>query len=195
MIGAEVTYFGLAEADGRVRTPSAYDGTTPIFTKSVGQGFLIVVEARPGISGRPVGEKTFNWSPTDPNRLPDVQIVVSRPLGDGSTDVCDVNPGDIGGVPAIDPPAFSGTQQVADALNDFGCRFSFTRSSGSACTRNSVTLDFQFAASNSTAQFCTSTGVGSEIGFPAGDTRLTVRVRDDRDQPGQTAALIVRVQP
>jgi hypothetical protein len=54
-------------------------------------GFLIYVEAKRGISGRAVGTVTFNSDPNDRNVLPDLQIVASRPLGNGSTDVCDIS--------------------------------------------------------------------------------------------------------
>ena len=169
------------------------DGT-PIFLRTLPQGFFIVVEARPGPSGRPVATSTFNWSPSDPNVLPDLQILVSRPLGDGSTAVCDRGQTSdfIGGVPAVDPPSFGGTQFASDAINDLSCRFDARRASADACTRNRFQEE-RFVDRDSTVQFCTSVGVGVEIAFPPGDTRVTARLRDTLGQPGLPASIIVRI--
>jgi len=161
----------------------------------VPQGFLIVVEAKSGISGGSVSIDTFNWDPWDPEVLPDFQIVTSNALGDGSWNVCDNLPGDLGGVPAIEPPEFSGSQPVADALNDFGCRFVALGGGGSApCTKEAGTMDPKFVNPKSSRQFCTSPGVGAEIAFPAGNTRLTVRIWDTLGYPGLPASVIVRVE-
>jgi len=196
-IGPQITFFGLAEADGRVTTPIGSDGEgRPIYRRGLPQGFLIVVEAKRGASGGRVGTETFNWSPSSPGVLPDFRLVTSNPLGDGSWEVCDNVPGDLGGVPAIDPPAFSGSQAVADALNDFGCRFVATTSgSGAApCTKEQGTMEPIFVIPQSTTQFCSSPGVGAEIAFPAGDTRLTVRVWDVLGYPGPPAGIVVRIE-
>lgn len=189
-----VTFFGTANASGVANEPigSALDGT-PIFARSLPQGFLVVVEARPGTSGSPVGTLTENWSPTDPSILPDLQILSSRALGDGSAQVCDVVPGDLGGVPAVNPPVFQGVQWVSDAIQDLACRFAARGSSGDACTVDPVSKSSQFVQSNSTTQFCSSPGVGREIAFPSGDTRLTVRILDRDGYPGPTASIIVRI--
>ncbi len=137
---------------------------------------------------------TFNWNPFDWNVLPDLQIVTSRALGNGSTDVCDIGPLPLplGGVPAVDPPSFGGSQFASNAINDLSCRFGARGSSGEACTRNEFQED-SFVKPTTTLQFCTEIGVGMEIAFPPGDTRLTVRVRDVIGQPGLPASMIVRV--
>ena len=187
---------GLARADGQPVQPidTAPDGT-PIFERSSPSGFFIVVEARPGPSGRPVGTSTFNWVSTDPNVLPNLQIVVSRNLGDGSSLVCDDGPNPpIGGVPAVDPPMFGGTQQSADAINDLACRFNARVTTTDACTRN-ASQEGMFVNAQTKVQFCPELGVGSEIGFPLGDTRVTARVTDVIGQPGFPASIFVRIAP
>jgi hypothetical protein len=195
-IGPLINAMGIARADGQVTQPigTASDGT-PIFEREVGFGFFLYVEARPGPGNRPVGQVTFNSDLGDPNVLPNLQIVVSRPLGNGSAAVCDDGPDPpIGGVPAVDPPLFGGAQMAANAINDLACRFNARTSSGDACTRNRQ-QDPSFVVTSTRVQFCPAVGVGSEIAFPVGDTRVTARVTDTLGQPGPPASIIVRVLP
>jgi hypothetical protein len=193
----------VARADGQVTQPIgiAADGT-PIYQRQVPAGFLIVIEAKPGSNGRAVGTTTFNYVPGDPNSLPNLQIVASRPLGDGSQRVCDnQNNPPVGGVPAVDPPMFGGSQASADAINDLGCRFDARLSAqggmtgAGACTRN-ASQDPAFVSSQTKVQFCPQIGIGTELAFPIGvDTRITARVTDIVGQPGLPAAIIVRISP
>jgi hypothetical protein len=167
----------------------------PIFVRPP-NGFLVYVEARPGVSGRPVGTTTFAFDATDPTVLPDLQIVASRALGNGSLAVCDSGPPrsvTAGGVPAVNPPQFSGSQAVSNAINDLSCRFEARGGSSLACTRDPFTQLEAFVAAGSTVQFCTNPGVGAELAFPLGDTTLIVRIRDVLAQPGPSASIIVRV--
>lgn len=193
-IGASVVWFGLADADGRVNTPVGTNPQgVPIFERAVPQGFFLVVEQAPGPSNRDVGKTTFDWSPSDPNQLPDFRIVSSRVLGNGSATVCDVTPPNIGGVPAVDPPVFGGSQAVANAINDFACRFDSRSNTSDACTRNQFG-EFQFVTPGTrVVQFCSSIGVGQELAFPAGETKLTARGTDVLGQPGIPSSIIVRI--
>jgi hypothetical protein len=185
---------GVARADGQVTQPVMEDGT-PVYTRPLGSGFFLYVEVRPGQSNRAAGRTTFNSIPGDPNILPAFQILVSQALGNGSAKVCDNGPSPPpGGVPAVDPPTFGGTQQSADAINDLACRFDYRGTTGEACTRN-ASQEPAFVMSNSRAQFCTAAGVGSEIAFPIGDTRVTARVLDVLGAPGKTSSIIIRVLP
>jgi hypothetical protein len=164
--------------------------------RSLPQGFLIYVEARRGLSGRAVGTSTFNWDPDDPNVLPHFQIVTERTLGNGSTKVCDNQSSDLGGVPASPPPPmFFGSQAIADRINDYSCRFDTHTRTEDACTVQPVSRDPRFTDPFSTTQFCSSPGVGAEIAFPSGKTRLTARVIDTGGFPGEPASIIIDVQP
>jgi len=193
-IGGEITAFGVARADGLpIASIGPQDDGYPTFVRPA-SGFIIYIEARPGISGLPVASVTFESSPSDPNVLPDLQVLVSRPLGDGSPAVCDDGPlPPIGGVPATKPTAFGGSQAIANAINDLGCRFDSRGSSTQACTRDSFGV-YAFTA-NSTIQFCTSPGVGAELAFGIGDTIVTARVRDIAGQPGHAKSIAIRIRP
>jgi len=194
IIGPTITFLGVARADGQVTSPvgTLPDGT-PIFERPLPHGFFLVVEARNGPSNRPPGSVTFNSDPGDPNALPNLQIVVSRPLGNGSGLVCDDGPSPpIGGVPATDPPMFGGSQASANAINDLGCRFDARETASVACTRNPQ-QESAFASPLTRTQYCPVVGIGAEIGFAVGDTRVTARVTDNLGQPGQPASIIIRV--
>jgi hypothetical protein len=192
----------VARADGSVPAPAgALSDGTPIFERPLPYGFFIVIEARIGPGGRPIGLSTFNRVPGDSTALPNLQLLVSRSLGNGSAAVCDVGPPpDIGGVPAVDPPMFGGTPASADAINDLGCRFDArtipndggTGTGRRPCTHN-ANGDGAFVNAQSRVQFCSELGVGAELAFPPGDTRVTARVTDEADQPGPPTSIIIRV--
>lgn len=175
---------------------TAVDGT-PIYERPFGHGFNLVIEGKPGPSRRPVGRSAFNYVAGDPSVLPDLQVIVSRGLGaNPSRAVCDNIPGFIGGVPAS--PGFDGSLAVAEAINDFGCRFvdgdnrPLGRSLADACILY-PDGEFRFARSDSTVQFCAQISV--PLAFPRGDTRVTARLRDTGGQTGSSASIIVRVGP
>jgi hypothetical protein len=124
--GPIITFFGLATADGHVLQPATTDAQgNPVYAIPYGSQFFIVVEAKAGTSRLPPGTILSNSDLSDPSARPDLQIIADRDLGNGSTLVCDAGPAPrIGGVPGINPPTFDITsQKVADALNDFACRF------------------------------------------------------------------------
>ena len=192
-LGPLVTFMGVARADGTVTAPDEIAGDgTPIYVRPLPQGFFLVVEAKQGPNNRPVGQTTIS---DDPQELPSLQIVVSRPLGDGSAIVCDDMLPLLGGVPAVDPPRFDAAS--APAINDFACRFS-PRTFGSSpsvqgpCTVN-ANGDYAFVAAGTRVQFCPDAGIDTAIAFPSGDTRVTARVTDLFGAPGQPAAIIIRV--
>jgi hypothetical protein len=189
-----ITYFGIARADGIVTSPVGVTGEGyPIYERAVPQGFFVVVEGKPGPDLRPVATSTFNWLPGDPNLLPDFMIVASRLLGNGSSLVCDDgSSGPPGGVPAIHPASFGGSQASANAINDLACRFSARSNAADACTRDFSALSV-FVDSSTTVQFCPRVGIGSELAFPVGDTELTVRLRNTQGQVGFASTIVVRV--
>jgi hypothetical protein len=167
-------------------------------------GFWLVIEGRPGGTDAPIGTSTFNWDPLGPATLPYLLIEASRPLGENPTaTVCDDSPGMFGGVPAIDPPDFSETQRIADAINDFACRFKDGvgmrngRAGNDACTLFEDDFPpYHFVSpgapqSPSTIQFCGQ--ITEPIAFPLGDTLVTARIRDTAGHVSAPAQLIIRV--
>jgi hypothetical protein len=192
--GPIITFFGLTTADGHVLQPATSDTQgNPVDVIPEGSQFFIVVEAKAGTSRRPPGTTLKNSDPNDPSARPDLQIIANRDLGNGSTLVCDAGPGHpIGGVPGINPPTFDITsQQVADALNDFACRFADQTTAPCTLTASE---NYAFVAADTSTQFCSAFVVGLEMLFPSGDTLLTVQWRDAADNIGLPRRLVVRVQ-
>ena len=196
--GADVTYVGLARPSNDMPL-DPIDVTSegwPIYKWPVGYQFTVVIEAKPGPSRKPVGLNAFRYDPFDPTVRPDLEIIVSRPLGDGSLAVCDDMLPMLGGVPAS--PGFDQTQEISNAINDFACRFDNGsgnpggRTAGGQCTV-STEGEPHFARSNSSTQFCAGP-IAEPFGFRVGDTVVTVRVRDITGLAGPPAAFVVRVQ-
>jgi hypothetical protein len=198
--GPLITFFGLIRADNRYN-PADLAGTTPdgipIYRRTLGTGFVIVVEGKRGSANRQAGTSSFNSDPGDPTILPDLQIQANRNLGNGSTAICDDMAPDLGGVPAVNPPRFDSTQLVANALNDFGCRF--VDGEGQPRARNAMTAcvlfedgEFRFFESSSVVQYCSAV-IPQALKFPNGDTLLTARLRDVNGNVGPSARIIVRV--
>jgi hypothetical protein len=194
--GPEVVYFGLLRPDDVVVPP---DGTTgegvPFYVRPFGFSFSLVVEAARGGSRRPVGFMTFV-----PFGRPDLQIQVTRPLGNGSATVCDNQQPILGGVPAINPPDFGVGASVDDRLNDLGCRFvnGGDEPRGRACNEDNACVRFETGVfgcidARTEQQFCAP--MGANLEFPPGDTMVTVRVRDAAGNLGSPARLVVRVAP
>jgi len=199
--GPQITFFGLASASGHKLEPIAPEQDPPVYAtcsqpgSCPGAGFLIVIEAKPGSSGKPPGLSTFKSNPNDPTARPDLQLEANRDLGIPTRAVCDKGPAPafpLGGVPAIDPPSFDPTSQnVADALNDLACRFD-SHTSADPCT---VTANDnpRLVDPTSTTQFCTAGVVGKELDLPNGDTTFTVQWRDMVGNLSGTKRIVVRV--
>ncbi len=192
--GPEITHFGITTADDR---PIASSGTDAegrlIYRRELGSGLNIVVEGAPGSDLRPLGREAFNQA-----GLPDLQLLVSRPLGDGSLEVCDVQiDGPNGGVPATDPPVFSDSRATVDAINDLGCRVNngageavLRAPSGQACTRFE-SGDFTFVNEVSSGQFCLP--IALAWAFPQGDTIVSARLRSSSGSLGRPQQIVVRI--
>ena len=129
------------------------------------------------------------------NQLPDLQVEVSRPLGDGSAAVCDDGDPDFGGVPAVSPFDFSPAE--APAINDLACRFKdgqnhpVGRHADEACTRFLPELEYHFVDPASTVQFCGV--IDKPFSFPSGDTMVAARIRDVAGNVSAVAQLVIRV--
>jgi len=193
LIGPEITYFGVARADSLSLAPSAFDPQgRPIYIRPFGFGLSLVVEGRPGASGRPIGRGAYDSA----GALPDLQLIVSRPLGDGSAVVCDNTPPHLGGVPATVPLAFSDVPAVVNAMNDLGCRVDdgagqpvARLASPQACTLD-VHGEYTFVDRTSSAQFCLP--IAPPWGFATGDTIVAARLLDVTGNAGPSREIVVR---
>ncbi|HSP98240.1 MAG TPA: hypothetical protein VL049_13500 [Candidatus Dormibacteraeota bacterium] len=187
----QLLFFGVARADDLVQAPDAVDAAgRPIFLRAQGQGMTLIVEGRRG--GARLSAEAY-----DPvGFAPGVEIIASRPLGDGSPAVCDYDTPIIGGVPGVDPPDFSDNQMVRDAVADLGCRFNDGtgaprgRNSNNACTRDAGAL-FSFVDPSAELQYCLP--IAKAWSFAPGDTIVAARVRDVTGQVSEVREIVIRV--
>lgn len=194
--GPITTFFGVANANGTLSQPigTSPDGV-PIYERPLGFGFILVVEGRRGGDNLTVGSTSYDHDPSNPARLPDLQLLVNRELGDGSPKVCDNSPPDFGGVPAVPSLNFDVTQPISNAINDVGCRFvDGTGVPGGRLANGACILypdgEYRFAIAQSQIQFCAT--VSRPMSFPKGDTRLKVRLRNVGGHTGGVREIIIR---
>ena len=192
--GPQISFYGLARSDDVLLQPDGVTaGGLPLYLRINAAAFQIIVEGRPGANGRPVGRSSYQ---SDLSSLPDLQIEVSQPLGNGSPAVCDSTGQTAGGVPAINPPDFDATPDVIATVNDLACRFidGSGHTQGRGPTEGCVLLDSGdegFVNPASTVQFCGL--IDKALTFPPGDTLVTVRLLDTDGNPGPIAQLVVRL--
>lgn len=187
--GPEITHLGLATADDLPLSPGATDDRgRRVYVRPYGQGFTLVVEARRGRAGSPIGQNTYR-----PEGEPDLQVLVSRPLGDGDAAVCEGD-GARGGVPAMPDLSFDADPATVDAMNDLGCRVYDREAATRPCTRLPVADGdpFGFADRKSSVQFCIP--IARAWSFPAGDTTVAVRVRDLQGTFSTVEEMVVRIE-
>ncbi len=208
-VGPRIHTFGITTADDQLFGPWAVEGGIPVYRLPFGRSFRIIVEAGRGDSMVNPGRDTFRIG-----GAPSFQIQASRPLGNGSAQVCD---GDLpplpGGVPGIEPPSFEATSMIVDALNDLGCRFvdGTQEALGRGCNDQQACMRFEDGtfgcnSPSATEQFC-SRVISAAEEFPVGDTLLSARVMECHQAatncsggvsvplPGPVAQIIVRVLP
>lgn len=191
LIGPMVTALEIADAGGQFNISLGSDAQgRPIYSRSASAGFILFVEGRPGFTQLPVSAVTFNPKRGDPAAQPDLQVQIDRPLGNGSPQVCDNSSPVLGGVPSTAEADFSPQADITDALNDLGCRFRVYTESDFACTQDSGN-NFVFRSPSSTIQFCTL--ISDALTFAAGDTIVSVRLRDIAGNAGPPAQIVVRV--
>ncbi|MFN8628323.1 MAG: hypothetical protein U0587_20410 [Candidatus Binatia bacterium] len=189
-IGPAISFFGAVRADGNSVEPESVDSKgIPTYLSSGGSGFMLVVEAKPGLSGFQPARRLMAYEAGNPKSRPDLEIESSRDMGNGSAAVCDQTRPDIGGIPGIQPPSFAETQRISDAINDLSCRFETHVQPDDACTVDK-SGDFAFMSKDSTTQYCML--VARAWGFPTGDTLLSVRVRDTQGNPGPVKQMRLR---
>jgi len=196
--GPTLTYFGLVTASGfRVAEEGTDDAGRPIYVQPHGQGFSIVVEASTDATQAPAGPVAYSG---DPDALNDLQLILSRPIGDGSSEVCDLGRPAGGGVPATVPLEFSDDVSVIRAINDLTCRVADNagapraRSSRWRCTRSDTPGGLGEVADpgNRTIQYCLP--IARAWAFPPGDTIVAARTRDLLGAYGEVGEIVVRVR-
>jgi len=196
--GPEISYIGVARSDGSPIDPSSYDAVgRPIYTRVGGAGFVIVIEGTTGADGLEPGLVAFRHEANVPEVLPDLQVLVSRPLGNGNPMVCPSDPELRDGIAAVPDVEFLPTLQVANAVNDFGCRVDDgtgralgVSSPVDACTVFSDGAS-HFVNSASKAQYCAQ--VPAVRQFPPGDTIVAARLRNTDGVVGPVRQMIVRI--
>jgi hypothetical protein len=198
-VGPRIYTFTLATADDQMFGPTSHQNGIPVFELPFGRSFRIVVEAGAGQSLLLPGSDTFRVGGP-----PSFQIQATRPLGNGSTQVCDGESPVPGGVPGIDPPTFEASATVENALNDLGCRFvdGVQEAIGRGCNDQQACLRFEdgtFGCDSAIAsiQFCSQV-ISAVEEFPVGDTLLSARVMEccvPVPRPGEVRQIIVRVAP
>lgn len=196
-IGPTITHFGFTDSETTPLNPIGFDAMDrPIFNQPMaGGGGSLVIEARAGRSGRNPGLSTV----PNGDQPPDVQVILSRALGDGDPTVCDIAEPHFGGVPATTPLAFEPMTQVTrDHIHDMGCRFNdgtgqfAGRTAGEACTRTSDG-DFDFVDRGSNLQYCAQTAAA--WAFALGDTVVAARAKDGDGNYGEPREIVVRIGP
>ncbi len=194
-LGPVIGFFGVTRPDDLLIQPDGTQDGIPVYQRPFGFGFSLVVEAAAGASRSAPGRSTF-----DEGGRPDLQIEVSRSIGNGSATVCDNEQPNLGGVPAINPPDFSDNPTIDNRLNDLGCRFEDGegRPQGRSCAEENACVRFDdghfgCVAEGTRQQYCAP--ISRPLEFPTGDTLVTVRVRDGVGNLGAPAQLIIRVVP
>ncbi len=194
--GPTITTFSLLPDDLEFVLPRGFDAAgRPIYMASGTLNWLLV-EGRAGASLELVGLNSVQDLGS-----PDLQMIVSRPLGQGNPVICDQFEADptMSGVPATVPFSFSGDAATPQRLNDLGCRFDEDLDGPAgqidpidSCVRlPSLALDFADPASE--VQFCGRVTTRND-GFPPGDTIVAARLRDRAGNLGEKREIVVRVE-
>jgi len=188
---------GVARGDSTVVEPVDQIGDIKVFERG-GTNFTIVIEADSGTTGLGICTyaPTCDFGERPDDGLPDLQVLVSEPLGDGSLAVCDDQPPVFGGVPSTSPPDFTLGGDTVAALNDLGCRFrdGFGRQRGRGLFDECTAFDdgtFRYVSSDSDLQFCAQ--ITSPLELSRGDTLVTARLRDLDGLYSAPMQIIIRV--
>lgn len=198
--GPVITTFAVANAANEPLAPLALDEFgRPVFHHPFGQGLSLVLEARAGANRYNPGLYPAPYFVGGVLHGPDMEMIVSRPLGDGDPLVCDTFPPQIGGVPATVPFTFSADPVAQDVIHDLGCRFAdgtgqlvARQSSIEACTRSDEAFGFGFVDRGSRIQFCGL--IASAWSFPLGDTVVGARIKDGNvEEFGAPREIVVRI--
>jgi hypothetical protein len=194
--GPIISALTLARADDIIVEPIDFDALNrPIFLRPFGSGFSLIVEGRVGPNGIELGHEVFETAPFDPADRPDIEVIISSPLGDGSATVCDTRDDEVGGVPAAEPFGFHPRQNITDVINEMSCRVNggARTNERDACTVSQRGNDFGFAfvSAETAVQYCLP--FARAWALPPGDTVIAVRLLDMLGNPGEIAEVIVRI--
>ena len=194
--GPFITAMTLVRADDIVLDAVDVDALgRKIFVRPFGSGFSMIVETRPGPDGADVGHQVFEEAPDLPTLRPDIQIIVSSNLGDGSAAVCDDESEPQGGVPAAQPFGFQEQVRVSNVINEMSCRIDGGARTNDvdACTLSRRGNDFGYAFfdRSSKVQFCLP--IARTWAFPVWDTVIAARARDILGNVGEIHEIIVRI--
>lgn len=196
--GPEITYLGLASASGSPIRPDDYDAEgRPIYRLDHGSGFILVIEGKQGRNGVPPGLTASRAVEGGDTSWPDLQVLVSRPLGDGNPALCDVRRPNLGGVPASPTLEFLDQPGIVRAANDFGCRVDdgtgnpLGRSDPEFACTSFPDGSFHFVAPGSNVQFCAV--ISAPWAFRPGQTIVKARLRDEAGNVGWPREMIVEV--
>lgn len=199
-IGPTITQFGITNAMTVAQDPIAWDAEgRPVFMSGSGHDLSLVIEARAGKSGRRPGDWAVPYDDGEGElEDADLQVIVSRPLGNGDPTVCDVSPPNLGGVPATQPFEFSDDDTVRDHIDDLGCRFDNgareprgRRDTTEACTFTNQGFGYSFVDRGSAIQYCAQFVPTWQ--FADGDTIVAARVKDSDGNFGAVREIVVRV--
>ncbi|MCK6553813.1 dockerin type I repeat-containing protein [Candidatus Binatia bacterium] len=192
--GPQITYFGLANAEGFPVASSGKEGLDDVYTRPFGAFFYIVVESRPGSSSSPPSTNSYNAD--NPDAAPGFRLWADNDFGNGSETVCDAGPlpdFPLGGVPRVQTYNPSDAA-VARALNDLGCRIEVVTASSLACTLDPFSTDIAFVnRQQSLVQACTRSVLSSALRLPDGRTRLSVQWLDGAGNASAVKSIILNV--
>ncbi len=200
--GPVITAMGIANASNAVQRPIGYDEAgRPVFHQQFGHSLTLVIEGRAGANRQNPGPYPAPYFVNAELHDPDLQVIVSRPLGNGDPTICDTFLPELGGVPATEPFAFQDTAPALDIIHDLGCRFFdgagqlvARQSSLEACTTSDEGFGFGYIDRNSRLQFCGM--INPAWAFPTGDTLVAARLKDARTEEfGTPREIVVRVGP
>lgn len=200
--GPVITTFGVAGPTSDPVAPIGFDAVgRPVFNFPYGYNFSLILEARAGANRHTPGVYPAPYYAGEELHAPDMQMIQSRALGDGSPLVCDTEPPDTGGVPATIPFRFDDSASTLDIVHDMGCRFGdgagqliARQSSLEACTTSAGAFGFGFVDRGSRIQFCGL--IQDFLSFAPGDTVVAARVKDaDEEEFGETREIVVRIGP
>lgn len=196
--GPEVSYLGVARADGRPLQLGDFDEQgRPVFQLSSGSGILLVFEGTTGRDRSPVGSRAFVPQGGGSFGWPDLQVIVSQPLGNGSAAVCDKQRPQAGGVPGVPSLSFDDTPAVRNAINDLGCRFDDGTGEPRGVPEEFACTffpdgEFHFVRPESTIQFCAL--VTSAWAFRPGRTIVKARLLDELGRAGPPREMVIEVE-